>query len=76
MAFGVNHSFLFGILFAALVLTPGQANVDVDPPGLICLRGSCVGNTQCALLCVGNGHVKGGSCVGLIPGLILCCCNN
>jgi len=52
----------------------GQANVDFNPPGLICLRGACGGNTQCVQRCVSSGHGKGGSCVGFIPGVILCCC--
>ncbi|KAK7395331.1 hypothetical protein VNO78_15882 [Psophocarpus tetragonolobus] len=70
MASRVNCIFLLGLLCFALVLSSGLA----DLPGTVCLKGKCGNNSQCAQRCVNSGYSKGGSCVGIIPGLILCCC--
>ncbi|KAK7395332.1 hypothetical protein VNO78_15883 [Psophocarpus tetragonolobus] len=72
MASRVNYTFLLGLLCFALVLGSGVA--DFGLPDRVCLKGKCGNSSQCAQRCVQNGHPKGGSCIGFVPGVILCCC--
>nr|KYP31966.1 hypothetical protein KK1_047464 [Cajanus cajan] len=70
MAFRINQTFLLGLLCIALVLDSGLAL-----PGLACRKGPCKDNSQCAQSCVDSGYKNGGSCIGVVPGIIICCCH-
>ncbi|KAK8466535.1 hypothetical protein PHAVU_008G145000 [Phaseolus vulgaris] len=73
MAFRINQTFLLGFLCIALLFSSGLAQ-DFDLPGTKCQKGKCVSNTQCAQSCVRQGFKRGGTCEGVVPGIIICCC--
>ncbi|KAL2336677.1 hypothetical protein Fmac_011123 [Flemingia macrophylla] len=74
MAFRMNQTnFLLGLLSIALVLEAGMGAGLF--PGLDCQKGRCQGNVPCDLSCQNRGYRQGGTCIGIIPGLIECCCH-
>nr|KYP31965.1 hypothetical protein KK1_047462 [Cajanus cajan] len=72
MPFRINQAFLLGMLCIALVLDSGVGGGLF--PGLSCQQGKCASNTVCDQNCHNSGFQKGGTCIGIIPGLIQCCC--